>query len=185
MPAEILQVVRIGRMTALQKPQGGVRGIVVGHFSPRNLAQQLGPAVELHTSPFQFALSTKSGCECVAHIAQAMTDMDPNTTLLSVDGTGAFDLISREAMLQGLLEVEGGGAALPFVRQFYGSHSMYWRTDNLGVTHEVWQGEGGEHCDSLMPALYACGQHRALLHVSENLLDPVRISRRRVRVLWH
>ena len=68
-------------MTALQKPQGGVRGIVVGDFMRRvvacTLAQQLGPAVEQHTSPFQFALSTKSGCECVAHIAQAMTDLDP------------------------------------------------------------------------------------------------------------
>ena len=102
----------------------------------------------------------------MAHIAQAMTDMDPNTTLLSVDGIGAFDLISREAMLQGLLEVEGGGAALPFVRQFYKAPSMSWWTDDLGVTHEVWQGEGGEQGDPLMPALYACGQHRALLHVS-------------------
>ena len=48
-----------------------------------------------HTSPFHFALSIESGCECVAHIAQAMTDLDPTTTLLSVDGIGAFDLISR------------------------------------------------------------------------------------------
>ena len=74
-----------------------------------------------------------------------------------------------------LLEVEGGGAALPFLRQFYGSPSMYWWTDDLGVTHEVWQGEGGEQGDPLMPALYACGQHRALLHVSENLLDTERL----------
>ena len=156
MPAEILQAVRIGRMTALQKPQGGIRGIVVGDFVrcvvARTLAQQLGPAVEQHTSPFQFALSTRSGCECVAHIAQAMTDLDPTTTLLSVDGIGAFDLISREAMLQGLMEVDGGDAALPFVRQFYGSPSMYWWTDDMGVTHEIWQGEGGEQGDPLMPA---------------------------------
>ena len=34
-----------------------------------------------------------------------MTDLDPTTTLLSVDGIGAFNLISREAMLQGLMEV--------------------------------------------------------------------------------
>ena len=81
MPAEILQAARIGRMTALQKLQGGIRGIVVGDFTrrvvARTLAQQLGPAVEHHTSPFQFTLSTRSGCECVAHIAQAMTDLDP------------------------------------------------------------------------------------------------------------
>ena len=29
-PDEVLQVLRIGRMTALQNPTGGVRGIVVG-----------------------------------------------------------------------------------------------------------------------------------------------------------
>ena len=40
----------------------------------------------------------------MAHIAQTLTDLDGNTTLLSVDGIGAFDLISRGTMLQGLLE---------------------------------------------------------------------------------
>ena len=59
--------------SALQKPQGSIRGTVVGDFIrrvvARTLAQQLGPAVEQHTSPFQFALPTRSGCECVAHIA--------------------------------------------------------------------------------------------------------------------
>ena len=40
---------------------------------------------------------------------------------------------------------------------------------------EVWQGEGGEQGDPLMPALYACGQHRALVHVSEELLDSERL----------
>ena len=149
LPEEILRPVRTGRMTALQKPQGGIRGIVVGDFVrrlvARAVAQQWGPAVERHTSPFQFALSTKSGCECVAHIAQAMTDLDPNTTLLSVDGIGAFDLthITRSNVLQGLSEVEGGGSVLPFVKLLYSSPSMYWWTDDAGGTHEVWQGEGG------------------------------------------
>ena len=73
------------------------------------------------------------------------------------------------------MEVDGGDAALPFVRQFYGSPSMYWWTDDMGVTHEIWQGEGVEQGDPLMPALYACGQHRALVHVSEDLLDTERL----------
>ena len=38
----------------------------------RTFAQQLNPAIEQATFPFQFALTTKSGCECVAHIAQAL-----------------------------------------------------------------------------------------------------------------
>ena len=38
-------------------------------------------------------------------------------------------LISREATLQGLMEVDGGDSALPFVRQFYCTPSMYLLVD--------------------------------------------------------
>ena len=37
----------------------------------------------------------------------------------------------------------------------------------------IWAGR--EQGDPLMPALYACGQHRALVHVSEHLLDTERL----------
>ena len=57
------------------------------------------------TSPFQYALSTRAGCECIAHALQAITEMNPDATILSVDGIGAFDLVSRGAMLQGLCDV--------------------------------------------------------------------------------
>ena len=175
---EVVQALRMGRMTALQKSSGGIRGIVVGDFIrrlvARTLAQQLNPAIEQATSPFQFALTSKSGCECIAHIAQALTDLDANATL-SVDGIGAFDLISRGAMLQGLLEVDGGGSVLPFVRQFCRSPSTCWWDDDEGVTHEIVQGEGGEQGDPLMPVLYAVGQHKVLVAVSERLLPTERL----------
>ena len=58
-PSEIVATVRMGRMTALQKPSGGVRGIVVGDIV-RTIAQQLGPAVERATAPFQYALTTRA-----------------------------------------------------------------------------------------------------------------------------
>ena len=55
-PDEIIATIRMGRMTALQKPSGGVRGIVVGDFVrrlvSRTIAQQLAPAVEHATAPF-------------------------------------------------------------------------------------------------------------------------------------
>ena len=68
--------------------------------------------LDAFTAPYQFAHSTKAGCECVARIVQGLTDLDADTTLLSVDGIGAFDLVSRAAMVRGFLEVEGGGSAL-------------------------------------------------------------------------
>ena len=66
----------MGRVTALQKPSGGVRGIVVSdivrRFVARTISQQITPAVEVATAPFQFALSTRAGTECVAHVLQSM-----------------------------------------------------------------------------------------------------------------
>ena len=98
-PASVVDVLRRGRITALQKPDGGVRGITVGEVFRRlvslTIAQQLAPAVEEATSPFQYALTTRSGCECVAHAVQSLTDVDGRATILSIDGIGAFDLVSR------------------------------------------------------------------------------------------
>ena len=78
-PEEIVDAIRLGRLTALQKPNGGVRGIVSGdvvrRLVARTIAQQLTPAVQRATSPFQYALSTKSGGECIAHALQTLTDL--------------------------------------------------------------------------------------------------------------
>ena len=117
-------------------------------------------AFEIATAPFQYALSTRAGSECIAHVLQTLTDTDPNATVLSIDGIGAFDLVSREAMLRGFLSVE---AVLPFVRQFYGTPSTHLWQDDEGTVHDVQQGEGGEQGDALMPALFALGQHDALV----------------------
>ena len=165
-PVHVEPAIRLGRMTALQKPDGGIRGIVVGdvlrRLIARTMAQQIADAVEAATAPFQYALKTKGGCECVAHILQAVTDMDERATIVSVDGLGAFDLVSRKAMLQGLMAVEGGPKLLPFVRTFYGQPSVFLWEDEVGDVHQIHQGEGGEQGDSLMPLLFSLAQHSAL-----------------------
>ena len=174
-PEEVVTAVRMGRITALQKPSGGIRGIVVGdlvrRLVSRTIAQQIGPSVEVATAPHQHAMSTRAGCECIAHMLQARTDLDDRATVLSIDGIGVFDLVSRESMLRGLLRVEGGDSVLPFVRQFYASPSSYIWQDEHGIVHDVPQGEGGEQGDALMPALFSLGQHPALEAVQSQLLE--------------
>ena len=61
-----------------------------------------------------------------------------------VDGIGAFDLVSRESMLRGLLRVEGGDSVLPFVHQFYASPSSYIWHDEHGIVHDVPQEVGNK-----------------------------------------
>ena len=165
-PDRIEPVVRLGRLTALRKPDGGVRGIIVGdvlrRLVARTIAQQIADQVEAATAPFQYALKTRAGSECVAHILQHLTDLDPRATIVSVDGIGAFDLVSRNAMLRGLLSIEDGGKVLPFVRMFYGQRSIFLWEDEVGDVHNILQGEGGEQGDPLMPLLFSLAQHAAI-----------------------
>ena len=116
---------RMGRITALQKPTGGVRGIVAGDIIRRLVARTIAQQFGTSNRTGQYALTTRAGCECIDHILQSETDDSPNRTVLSIDGIGAFDLMSRESMMRGLLSVEGDQEALPFVRQFHGAPSTY------------------------------------------------------------
>ena len=104
-PQFVVQMVRKGRMTTLAKLDGGVRGIVVGDVIKRlvakTMAQHWGDAVDAFTAPHQYAPRTKAGCECVAHVFQDFTELDPLATVTSVDGISAFGLISRKTMLEG------------------------------------------------------------------------------------
>ena len=61
---------------------------------------------------------------------------------MSIDGIGAFDVVSRQAMLEGLLTVERSDSAMPFVLQFCGSASSYLWEDDEGVVHTIVQAEG-------------------------------------------
>ena len=155
------------------KPSGGVRGIVAGDVVRRlvakTIAQQLTKVVEKATAPFQYALSTQAGCECVSHVLQGLTEINPRATITSIDGVSAYDLLSRGAMLEGLRRVEGGDQVVPFVRMFHGSPSEYLWEDATGVVHRIPQGEGGEQGDPLMPLLFAVGQHGALAATQESL----------------
>ena len=172
-PDVAVHVTRLGRIPALQKPAGGVRGIVasdvIRRLVARTMAQQLSERVKSATAPFQYALSTR----CISHALQAICDSEPNATVVSIDGIGAFDLISRRSMLQGLFEV--APEAVPFCRQYYGSPSSYIWQDEHGVSHTIVQGEGGEQGDPLMPMLFALGVHAALCAIQSHLQADERV----------
>ena len=58
------------------------------------IAKQLGEEGESATSLFQCALSTRAGCECVAHVLQGLCELEPTTTITSIDSISAFDFVS-------------------------------------------------------------------------------------------
>ena len=105
----------------------------------------------------------------MSHMVQMLTQLNPRQTVVSVDGVGAFDLVSRNAMLQGLGNMTGGAQVLLFVRLFYSDPSTYVWENEFGEPQMIPQGEGGEQGDPLMPLLFSLGQHAALSAVASRL----------------
>ena len=148
MPDEIAQALRLGRMTALQKDNGRVRGIVAGsvmrRLACRAVALQFGDRFLESTAPYQFALQTRAGTDALAHILRVLTDMDPDLVVGSLDGIGAFDHVKRAAFMRKLMDTPSLRDIAPLVRMLYGSESRFLWTDDDGVTHIITQAEGGE-----------------------------------------
>ena len=84
------------------------------------MAQQLSDVVKA-----VIALSTRAGTECVAHALQSLTDENLSMMVKSIDGIGAFDLISCKVMLQVLMHIKGGPVVMPFFRMFYKQASTH------------------------------------------------------------
>ena len=70
-------------------------------------------------------LRNTPGADSLVHALASAVELDPEATVLSVDGVGAFDNVSRRAMLDALRAVTGANRCLPFVRLFYASASEF------------------------------------------------------------
>ena len=113
----------LARLTALRKPgwseeHGGVRGIATGdafrRLVSRTLARQYAADFATATAPYQFALQTRAGTDALAFLLRAATDLDSDATVVSLDGVGAYDHVSRAAFLTKLQQV--APQLEPFVR---------------------------------------------------------------------
>ena len=123
----------------------------------------------LSTSPVCFSHTIwNRGCGPCS--ITAVTEANPTHTILSVDGVGAYDNISRNSMLQGFRDVPEANRCLPFVKMFYGAPSHYIWHSATGEAHIISQAEGGEQGDPLMPALFSLGQRSALHTIQQHLL---------------
>ena len=102
-PETIVHAIALGSLTASLKDTGRVRGIVAGDTFrrgvARTLAEQHNQEFEDACLPFQFALSTKAGTDCVSRMVRVLTELDSQKTIVSIDGIGAFDHIKRRSML--------------------------------------------------------------------------------------
>ena len=172
-PVDVTKALMSARLTALTKPDGGISGIATGcalrRLVARILARQYMKEFESECAPFQYALSTRAGTHCVGHLLRAAADADPQVTILSVDGVGAYDHVLRSTMLERLMHMPTAQAMLPFVRLSHGTPSRHSWVDAGGRHRFVTQAEGGEQGDPLMPLLFSIGIHGALEEVASSM----------------
>ena len=154
-PTDVFNALSMSRLTVLRKPAGGVRGIATGdvfrRLVSRTLVQAFAHVFDEATRHFQFALSTRAGTDSLAAMLRAATELDPEATVVSLDRRGAYDSISRAAILGKLKQV--APQLQPFVRSLYARISTYLWCDDVGYCYEIAQAEGVEQDDSLAPAL--------------------------------
>ena len=166
-----MAAISTARLTALSKPNGGVRGIATGEvlrrLTSRVLARQYAEIFDTATRPHQYALRTRAGTDCLAAILRTASELDESATIVSLDGRAAYDTVSRAAMFHKLLEV--APALVPFVRGIYGRTSVYYWWNDEGDRKEILQAEGCHQGDPLAPALYSLAQHQALENASRQL----------------
>jgi hypothetical protein len=157
-PPAILQALKLGRVVALKKPNGKIRGLVVGdtfrRIVGRALARQYASQLQTACLPYQFGLSNRAGTEALYKWLQAATHLDARTTILSLDAIGAYDHVSRGAMLAGLQRDPQLAPLHAYAHQWYGAPSTYIWTDDRGQSHGILQAEGEEQGDPLMPGLF-------------------------------
>ena len=177
-PQAALDAIALSRLTALRKPNGGVRGIATGdvfrRLVSRALARAFSGELDEATRPFQFALQTRAGTDSLAAMLRAAVELDPRATVVSLDGRSAYDTISRATILAKLRDTVP--SLLPFTRAMYACTSTYLWWDDEGRVHDIAQAEGVEQGDPLAPGLYALGQHDSLVAASASLRPDERLA---------
>ena len=180
-PRVVFKAFQKANMTALLKRDGGVRGFATGtsflRLVAKSLARQFSKEVEGACAPFQFALSTKAGTDCVGHVIRALTDANSTTTVLSVDGMGTYDRVFGGDHVVQVALLTSAAWPLPFVRAMYSEPSHYTWRDDSGNLHDIVQYEGGEQGDPLVPLLFSLGTHDAMSEAKRRRVQCVRARR--------
>ncbi len=157
-------------VTALRKPDNGVRPIAVGETLRR-----LAASIILHRekqriqkllAPHQFGVATSRGAETIIHTARAWarnTAPSQEQALLQVDLTNAFNLINRQVFLR---EINRHLPSLgPWVSYCYGGLDPHLWCNNYHFRSHT----GVQQGDPLGPLLFAMALRPVLRELHKHL----------------
>ena len=161
------EAISSARLIALNKVDGGgVRPIAMGgtlaKLVSRGLQRFHQPQFDQHFAPYQYGVGQKRGCETILHFVRESLLANPGWVCLKVDFRNAFNSVSRQAVLDAVLE--HFPQLYLWVARRYGKNSKLWaRAQTVGECEYILSEEGVQQGDPLAPFLFALVLHHRLL----------------------
>ena len=179
------EVLAVSKLTALNKPGGGVRPIaapsLLRRLAGRALCGTWKKEVAAALGRHQFAVGVPAGAESLAHTARTLTEADADLVLLALDAQNAFCSADRNECLR---ELERNAPEfIACADMFSRRTSQYFFWDARGHCHRLTSTGGVDQGDPLAPLLFAFGLKPHLAKLEEDLrararelgLDPNRV----------
>ena len=171
-PVSVSKFLAGGSLTALVKNKEGrpldIRPIVVGEALRRLTGKCLciitKPKASDFFTPFQYGVACPAGAEKVIHGVRSSIQehwKDDNFTVCKVDMSNAFNLLSRQALLEEC--AVHFPELLPWVGWCYGSHPTLWHP--LG---QLSSETGVQQGDPLGPLLISLVLHKLVLSIAQD-----------------
>lgn len=163
---------RASRLIPLKKTGGGIRPIAIGEVWARlasMCAMACSPEVGPGLAPLQLGVGIRGGAQCMGHAINAGVRAHPDYVVLQLDAKNAFNTLSRQDMLEAVLD------RAPKLGRY--ALWMYTTPSPLHLTQApvgrdtLWSRAGVRQGDPCGPLFFALAMQGALEQVNSHFQD--------------
>ena len=163
---------RASRLIPLKKPGGGIRPIAIGEVWARlasMCAMACSPEVGPGLAPLQLGVGIRGGAQCMGHAINAAVRVHPDHVVLQLDAKNAFNTLSRQVMLEAVLE--RAPKLAHYALWMYTTPSPLHLTQAPNGRDTLWSRAGVRQGDPCGPLFFALAMQGALEQVNRSYPD--------------